>query len=170
MPPSETDAHPPGTTRRTTAQVLDRLLHPRDQRDIIQAVRTAELHTSGEIKVHVEARCLAADPYTRAVQLFEKLGLHRTLARNGVLIYVATHDRRFSIIGDSGIGEPPGAAFWTEAMRPLSIALRRGASGEGIVAAIRVLGERLNKRFPARPGDKDEIDNEISTEDTGARA
>ncbi len=167
MTPPETTAAP---ARRTAAQVLDRLLHPREQRDILAAVRAAEQHTSGEIKVHVEARCPGPDPYTRAVQLFEKLGLHRTLARNGVLIYVATHDRRFSIIGDVGIGEQPGTEFWAESMRPLSIALRRGAAGEGIVAAIRVLGDRLTRRFPARPGDKDEIDNEISTEDSGSAA
>jgi uncharacterized membrane protein len=147
--------------------VLDRLLHPREQRDILTAIRAAELRTSSELKVHVEARCPAPDPYTRAVMLFEKLGLHRTVERNGVLIYVAIHDRRFTIIGDSGIGEPPGTEFWAEPMRPLSIALRRAAPGEGIVAAIRVLGERLAKRFPAQPGNPDEIDNEISTEDTG---
>ena len=154
------------TTRRTPRQVIDRLLHPREQREILDAVRAAEQRTSGELKVHVEAHCRAVDPYTRAVQLFEKLGVHRTEGRNGVLVYVATHDRRYAIIGDVGIGEPQGSEMWTEATRQLSIALRRGAAGEGITAAVRALGDRLARRFPAARGGKDEIENEISTEDT----
>src|SRR5436190_479046 len=117
-------------TRRTPRQVIDRLLHPREQREILDAVRIAELRTSGELKVHVEAHCPAADPYTRAVQLFEKLGVHRTEGRNGVLVYVATQDRRYAIVGDVGIGEPQGSEMWAEATRQLSIALRRGAAGE----------------------------------------
>lgn len=154
--------------KRTAAQILDRLLHPRVQREIVDAIRAAELHTTGELKVHVEARCRAADPYSRAVQLFEQLGVHRTVGRNGVLIYVAVHDRRFAIVGDSGLGEPHGSEFWAEANRRMSIAFRRGAAGEGIVGALRALGERLSKRFPARAGaaGRNQVENELSTEDT----
>jgi uncharacterized membrane protein len=166
--------NPPPRPRRTSAQTLDRLLHPRDQQAIVDAIRTAEATTTGEIKVHVEARCQSGDPYSRAVELFDKLGLHRTEARNGVLVYAATHDRRYAVIGDVGIGEPQGSEFWTEAQRSLSIAFRRGAFGEGIIGAVRAVGERLQRRFPWRPelqnvtgiGNRDEIENAISTEDT----
>lgn len=160
---------PPGPpARRSAAQVLDRLLHPREQIQIVDAIRAAELYTTGEIKVHIEARCRAADPYSRAVQLFEQLGVHRTEARNGVLIYVAAHDRRFVIVGDSGIDEPQGAEFWAEANRRMSIAFRRGAYGEGVIGALHALGERMSKRFPARPDTtgKNKVENDISTEDT----
>lgn len=159
----------PATERNPTKKsaALDRLLHPRDQRDIVQAVRAAELYTTGELKVHVEARCLADDPYSRAVELFDLLGLHRTEARNGVLVYVAIHDRRFCIVGDSGIGAPKGHELWSEAQQRLSVAFRRGAFGEGIIGAVSAIGEKLARRFPARPGpDKDEVDNDISTADT----
>jgi len=153
--------------KRTAAQTLDRLLHPREQQEIVRAIRTTELYTTGELKVHVEARCPAADPYSRAVELFEQLGLHRTEARNGVLVYAAIHERRFALVGDTGIGAPIGSEFWAEAHQRMSVAFRRGAFGEGIVGAVHALGERLGKKFPARPGvSKDEIDNEISTADT----
>ncbi|MEO6952514.1 MAG: TPM domain-containing protein [Polyangia bacterium] len=162
---SASEGRPADKQKSTT---LDRLLHPRDQHDIILAIRTAELYTTGELKVHVEARCRAADPYSRAVEVFDQLGLHRTEQRNGVLVYVAIHDRRFCIVGDSGIGAPPGHAMWTEAQQRLSVAFRRGAFGEGIVGAVSAIGEKLARRFPARPGPgKDEIDNEISTAETG---
>jgi uncharacterized membrane protein len=163
----------PQMRRQTAAQTLDRLLHPREQRQIVDAIRAAEVTTTGEIKVHVEARCPAADPYSRAVQLFDKLGLHRTEARNGVLIYAALHERRFAMVGDVGIAEPAGSEFWAEPTRHLSIAFRRGSFGEGLTIAIRAIGERLARRFPFRPVpgaiNKDELDNEISTEDTFPR-
>lgn len=149
------------------ARTLDRLLHPREQKAIVEAVRIAELNTTSELKVHVESHCRAADPYSRAVQLLTELGLHLTEARNGVLIYVALHDRRFAIVGDSGIGEGAHFELWKESNRRMSIAFRRGAFGEGIIEALRELGGRLAKRFPALPGaGRDEVENEISTADT----
>ncbi len=151
----------------TRARILDRLLHPREQQAIIEAVRVAELYTTSELKVHVEAHCREADPYTRAVQLLTELGVHLTERRNGVLIYVAVQDRRYCIVGDSGVGEPAHSSFWKEANRRMSIAFRRGACGEGIVEALRELGPMLARRFPALPGaGRDEIENEISTADT----
>lgn len=148
----------------TRASILDRLLHPREQLEIVEAVRIAELNTTSEIKVHVERHCLAPDPYTRAVQLLTELGVHLTADRNGVLIYVAVHDRRYAIVGDVGLGEPADSPFWKEPNRRMSIAFRRGACGAGIVDALRELGPRLAKRFPAQPGTgRNEIENEIST-------
>lgn len=159
-------SHEPASARRPSALTLDRLLHPRDQRRIVEAIRLQELGTSAEIKVHVEARCPAADPHTRAVELFEKLGLHRTEARNGVLIYAALHERRFTILGDAALDGAARGELFDEALRRMSIAFRRGAFGEGIVLAIGWLGEALARRFPGQPGNKDEIENEISTADT----
>jgi uncharacterized membrane protein len=167
---STTDPKRP--TRRTSAQNLDRLVHPREQQLIVDAIAGAELGTTAEFKVHIEARCPAENAYTRAVQLFEKLGLYRTEARNGVFIYAATHDRRYCVIGDVGIGEAVDSPFWAEANRRLSVAFRRGAFGEGVVLAVRVLGEQLRKRFPWKagmagaPANKDELENALSTEDT----
>jgi uncharacterized membrane protein len=174
-------ATPPPThqrPQRSAAQTLDRLLHPREQHAIVEAIRAMETSTTGEIKVHVEARCLATDPYTRAVELFDKLGLHRTDARNGVLIYAAVHDRRYAVIGDIGIDERPDSEFWAEAQRALSVTFRRGAFGEGLIGAVHAVGERLQRRFPWRPEiaaatgvmNKDEIENAISTEDTWVSA
>jgi uncharacterized membrane protein len=152
--------------KRSSAQTLDRLLHPSEQQRIVRAIRTAELYTTGEIKVHVEARCPAADPYSRAVQLFEKLGVHRTDGKNGVLVYAAIHERRFALVADSGIVAAPDDP-WVEARQRLSVAFRRGAYGEGIVGAVQSIGEKLTKRFPSKPGvQHDEVENEISTEDT----
>jgi uncharacterized membrane protein len=167
--PTSSETSKTAAPRRTAAQTLDRLLHPRDQLRILEEIRRAELSTTGEIKVHVEATCPAADPMTRAIDLFEKLGLHRTESRNGVLIYAALHERRFTIIGDVALDASLRDELFGEALRRLSIAFRRGAYGEGIAAAVTALGTTMTRRFPGLPGNKNEIENEISTEDTSAR-
>lgn len=147
------------------AGALDKVLHPTDQTRIVDAIKAAERLTSGEIKVHVEGRCPAPDPMKRAQELFHKLGLTRTKERNGVLIYVATRDRRFTLLGDSGIHEEVGSEFWADAVQKMSIAFRRGAFGDGIVGAIQSVAARLQKRFPRQADDKNEIDNDISTDE-----
>jgi hypothetical protein len=41
-----------------------------EQQQIIQAIRSAELETSGEIRVHIELLCPTPDVIERAVQVF----------------------------------------------------------------------------------------------------
>lgn len=144
---------------------LDKVLHPTDQTKIVDAIRVAERSTSGEVKVHVELRC-PGDPYKRAVELFARLGLTKTRDRNAVLIYVAVRDRKFTILGDSGIHEEVGSAFWADAVQKMRVSFARGAFGEGIAAAVQSVGQRMAKKFPRKADDVNEIDNEITTDDT----
>lgn len=69
---------------------------------IVRAIGEAEHATSGEIRVHIETSC-KADVLDEAAWLFRKVGMHKTADRNGVLIYLALKDRKFAIIGDTGI-------------------------------------------------------------------
>lgn len=142
---------------------LDKLIPPADQSRIIAAIQSAEKLSSGQIKVHVEARCPGGDPYARAVALFGELGLQKTRDRNAVLLYVATRDRRFALVGDSGIHEEVGSQFWAEASTRLTEAFRRGAFGDGLCGAIEAVGARLAARFPPRSDGSNEIDDGIST-------
>jgi uncharacterized membrane protein len=144
---------------------LDKVLHPLDQQRVIDAIKAAERLSSAELKVHVEARCPGGDPQKRAHDLFIALGLQRTRERNAVLIYVAVRDRRFAILGDSKVHEPPNAPFWADATQRLNMSLGRGAVGEGIAGAIQVIGRKLQPRFPRAADDRNEIDNEITTDE-----
>ncbi len=143
---------------------LDKVIHPFDQKRIIDAIASAERLTSGEIAVHVEGRCAAPEPKDRAAELFQKLGVTRTQDRNGVLIYVAVRDRRFALMGDSAIDEPPASPFWQDANKRLTIALRRGAVGDGICGAIAAVGQQLCKRFPRSAEHKNQLENELTTD------
>ncbi|MEB0249548.1 TPM domain-containing protein, partial [Mucilaginibacter sp. 5B2] len=82
-----------------------------EQQRIQQAVADAEKNTSGEVRVCMEKTC-SDDPLDRAAKYFAQLEMHKTKLRNGVLIYVATVDRKFAIIGDAGINSVVPGDFW----------------------------------------------------------
>ena len=141
---------------------LDSLLSPADQARVVAAVQAAEKRTSGEIKVHIDRAC-PIDAWTRAKELFVRLGLTKTRQRNGVLVYVAVDDRKLAILGDVAIHDDVGETFWQEALELLRDAFKRGAYADGLVAAVKAVGSRLAERFPAKPGDENEISDDIST-------
>lgn len=140
---------------------LRRLLTPADLDTIADAVHAAEAGTSGEIRVHLDAAC-AGDPMRRAVEVFERLGMHRTAQRNGVLIYLAIEDRRLAVIGDEGIHAHVPGDYWERVARALVAHLKDGRLRDGVVAAVRELGEVLRRHFPRGRADRDELSDEVS--------
>jgi uncharacterized membrane protein len=136
-------------------------LSPADLDAVAAAVAEAERGTSGEIRVHLDARC-EGDPLARAVELFERLGMTRTARRNGVLIYVAIEDRKLAVLGDAGLHERVGAEYWDRLKRELVAGLREGRSRDGLVAAVRDAGETLARHFPRAPDDGNELNDAVS--------
>lgn len=59
---------------------------------IQQSIADAERMCSGEIRVHIDMRC-KGDVLIQAKKIFEKLKMHETAERNGVLIYLALADK-----------------------------------------------------------------------------
>ena len=68
-----------------------------EEQRVVEAIQEAELKTSGEIRVHIEAHHDTA-AYKRAAEVFTALKMHRTAERNGVLIYLATDDHQLLIV------------------------------------------------------------------------
>ncbi len=130
---------------------------------IVTAIQKAEMQTSGEIRVHIDQKC-ASDPVKRAVQVFEKLGMHKTDLRNGVLIYVSFSDRKLAIIGDQGIDSVVPVDFWLSTKDKMIHHFKENRFADGIIAAIAEAGEQLKKFFPYMENDENELSNEISTE------
>jgi uncharacterized membrane protein len=129
--------------------------------EILEAIRKAELSTSGEIRVHVRPKC-GEDPMKEARKLFHRLKMDRTRHRNGVLIFVAWKSRRFAILGDEGIHIKVGEDFWKNARDVMQETFLRGDVVGGIVAGVRQVGEKLKSHFPEDADNPDELPNEVS--------
>ncbi len=138
-----------------------RFMSEGDLEAVAGAVADAEAHTSAEIRVHLADRC-PGDAMARAVRVFERLGMHRTAGRSGVLIYVAVADRKLAVIGDSGIHERVGEAYWAGLVSAVAAHFGAERPRDGLVHALRELGETLRRHFPRRPDDSNELSDSVS--------
>jgi uncharacterized membrane protein len=128
---------------------------------IKQAVEAAEKHTSGEIRVCVEKTC-SEDVLDRAAKYFKQLDMHKTKLRNGVLIYLATKDRKFAIIGDGGINQQVPVDFWDQTKLEMLELFKQYNLVEGIVTGVTKAGEQLKKYFPYQSDDTNELSDDVS--------
>lgn len=132
-----------------------------EKKRITDAIAEAEKNTSGEIRLHAEGHC-KIDVLDRAAYVFKKLGMHETEQRNGVLFYLAVHDRKFAIIGDAGINRVVPADFWNEIKETMLSFFKEGKFTDGLTKGILMAGEQLKANFPYQKGDVNELTNEIS--------
>lgn len=132
-----------------------------DQVRVVEAIQAAERVTSGEIRVTV-AHFFWGNVEKTARQAFHRLGMEHTADRNGVLIFIVPSRKRFAILGDQGIHEKVGQAFWNDVSACLSAHFRRGAFTEGLVEGIHLVGERLATHFPsAGAADRNELPEDV---------
>ena len=138
-------------------------LHALDNDRIVAAILDAESRSRGEIRVHVSNQA-APEVEAAARAQFEKLQMTRTELRNGVLIYVAPLSQKFAVIGDAGIHERCGAAFWADIAAAMEEDFRAGRFTEGILKGVHEAGKALARYFPregARP-DVNELANDVT--------
>jgi len=133
------------------------------KKQITDAIAKAELDTSGEIRLHVEGRC-KIDVLDRAAYVFQKLEMHKTEQRNGVLFYLAVYDRKFAILGDAGINQVVPADFWDSIKETMLDFFKDGKFADGISMGILMAGEHLKANFPYQDDDVNELSDEISFE------
>ena len=137
------------------------ILTEEQQRRIVDAIVRAEDCTSGEIRVHVEPKC-KTNPVVRAVEVFNRLEMYDTEARNGVIIYLAYESRACAIIGDAGINEVIPEGFWDGILADMKAAFAAGNYTEGLIAAVEAVGSALSEFFPFRSDDVNELPDDIS--------
>ena len=132
-----------------------------EQQRIRTAVEDAEKHTSGQIRVCIEKTC-SENVLDRAAKYFHQLDMHKTKLRNGVLIYVAVVDRKFAVIGDAGINKVVPANFWDDTKDDMLEHFKAGNLIEGIVTGLQITGDHLQKYFPHKKGDSNELSDDIA--------
>jgi putative membrane protein len=98
----------------------------------------------------------------RAAEQFTAKNLHLTRERTGVLIYVSLGERMAELIADEGIADHVDPHVWDKAMAALTDGLKRGDAEAGFIGAVKLCGEVLAEKFPARQGDNpDELPDAV---------
>ena len=140
---------------------VEEFLTAKEEQEIVQAILDAEKNTSGEIRVHLEAHT-KKELLERAKEVFHILKMDNTKEENGVLIYVAVNDKKFSIYGDRGIDKVVPENFWNSTRDTIESHFKNGRFKEGLIAGILNAGKELEAHFPWHHGDINELSNEIS--------
>jgi uncharacterized membrane protein len=138
--------------------LIDFFIHLDDDA-IVEAIREAELRTSGEIRVYI-AKEKAPEPMSAAIAQFERMGMTQTAERNGVLIFVAPKSQTFAIIGDEGVHRHCGQEFWNEVSDEMRARFREDPTS-AITHAIARAGEHLSRHFPRRTDDRNELPDAV---------
>ena len=131
-----------------------------EEHQILKAIKQAETVCSGEIRVFVEDKC----PETvqgRTLEVFKKLKMFETRQRNGILIYIALKDKKFSVFGDEGIHQHLGFHFWRTEAKYLREFFEEDMMVIGLCHVIKHLGDTMQPIFPHTDNDTNELPDEI---------
>lgn len=133
-----------------------------EKQRIIEAIRQAELSTSGEVRVYIESRCRFVDPLDRAAEIFWGLKMDHTDRHNAVLVYVAVRDHQYAVYADKGIYEKVGDQFWKEEVKAMYRHFKDSRVADAVAQVITDVGNALAIHFPYQPNiDKNELPDDI---------
>jgi uncharacterized membrane protein len=141
-----------------TREFLTKLEHDR----IVQAIREAEMKTSGEIRVLIQRGKLKSDPLVAAQRKFHRLGMHKTHQRNAVLIFVAPRAHKFAIVGDRAIHEKCGDEFWQQTVDKMRMHFQTEKFTHALVEVISEIGKVLAAHFPKASSNTNELPDAIA--------
>ena len=82
-----------------------------------------------------------------------------------MLLFIASEERVFAIVGDKGIDEKVPAGFWDEIAAKLTLRFGNGELTEGIIEAVTAAGQQLKAYFPRADDDVNELSDEIDVSD-----
>ena len=143
------------------SKVEDFLTKEQEQK-IVKAIQTAEIHTSGEIRVHIETTT-EKDTIERATEVFYYLKMDETKDNNGVLFYLAVDDKKLAVIGDKNIDSKVPDNFWEDIKNTVLKEFKTNHYASGLVKGILNVGKELKQYFPYdSKTDKNELPDEIS--------
>jgi uncharacterized membrane protein len=129
---------------------------------LLEAIRKAEMRTSGEVRLFVESKCRFMNPMDRAQEIFLQLEMERTAERNATLVYVAVDDHQAAILGDAGIHQKVGQQYWETEVRKMMLYFKQKELSAGLCSVITDIGEALHQHFPySAEVDKNELPDEI---------
>jgi len=132
--------------------------------EIVDAIAQAEEKTSAEIRVHISHKFKGDDIVAAAAKTFAKLGMDKTVERNGILIFLVPNSKQFAIFGDAGINAKMQVGDWDEIRNHMQQLFREQQFKAGIVRGIREIGQILATHFPPTDTNPNELSNQISTD------
>lgn len=140
---------------------MSNFLTDQEMASLIEAIQTAEDHSSGEIRIHIDSNTEGNNAEI-AFKVFERLCKDRTAAKNAVLFHVNFEQHYLTIIGDSGIHAKVHQNFWDQMHDRITQAFLKGNYHDGLKNAVLETGLELKNHFPVSGENTNELSNEIT--------
>jgi hypothetical protein len=125
------------------------------------AIKASERRHRGEVRFAVEGPLglsnLRQATRGRAREVFAQLDVWDTEENTGVLLYVQLVDRAIEIVADRGIAARVAQGEWDAICRAMEHAFRQQRYLEGALAAIDAVTRILERHFPARGANPNEL-------------
>jgi putative membrane protein len=116
----------------------------------------------GPLRRALTSKQLRAASVRRAArETFVDLGVSRTRARTGVLVYVSMLEQRVEIVPDIGVNAGALEAVLRQAQAAIEGGFVRGPSFDRFVAALRRFGPALATALPRDDDDVNELGDEV---------
>ncbi|TDX93441.1 TPM domain-containing protein [Chryseobacterium daecheongense] len=128
---------------------------------LVEAIQSAEEHSTGEIRVHIDSNTETQNAQT-AFEVFKKLCMNKTAERNAVLFHVNFEQKYLTIIGDTGIHEKVHQSYWDRLHDYITSEFSKGNYYKALKSAILETGLELKKHFPVEGENHNELPNEIT--------
>lgn len=140
---------------------MSNFLTEQQMASLVEAIQTAEDHSTGEIRVHIDSNTEENNAKI-AFDIFRTLNMQHTRDRNAVLFHVNFEQKYLTIIGDEGIHAVVAQKFWDIMHDEITSNFAQGRYFEGLRDAILKTGHELKKYFPIEGENPNELTNEIS--------
>ncbi|MBU4446126.1 TPM domain-containing protein [bacterium] len=147
--------------------LIDTYFSKDDLKKIAGACTGAENDTAGEMRVSIfskrprKLKKLSLEEV--ALEEFSRLGMNKTRDHTGILLFIILAEKRFQILADTGINSKVEQETWDRIATGLSDYFKNGTYLEGVVKAVRKMGEILAQHFPKKADDTNELSDEVST-------
>ncbi|WP_185145676.1 TPM domain-containing protein [Chryseobacterium sp. G0186] len=128
---------------------------------LVEAIQSAEDHSTGEIRVHIDSNT-ESNLANIAFEVFKELCMNKTTDRNAVLFYINFEQKYLTIIGDSGIHEKVCQSYWDHLHDYITNEFAKGNYYKALQSAILETGLELKKYFPVEGENPNQLPNEIT--------
>lgn len=128
---------------------------------LVEAIQSAEEHSTGEIRVHIDSNTEDRNAQT-AFEVFKELCMNKTADRNAVLFHVNFEKKYLTIIGDIGIHDKVHQSYWDHLHDYITTEFAKGNYYKALKSAILETGIELKKYFPVQGENPNQLPNEIT--------
>ncbi len=112
-------------------------------------------------RLFVTASDMKEEVEEAAIQSFYYRDLNQTIDHTGILLYISLFERKVRVIADKGINDKVSKDTWQEIVNTIVGGIKGKEPGKAIATAVDRCGEILSRHFPIKPGDRNELANEV---------